>query len=172
MGEFRPWFLGWRTVVASICIRKSGVAFNKNQTRSSLLIATWVCVRGLPLKVPSRDELQFRQLQFHCGKPPPAAEPSIFVCIRAGDYSAAEAYELISQFNATSSNCGAVHSMLSILISTSLPHSIQTRCRFSAAENLTPQEPFFQILSARLLLGMSLSSWCHVLTSGLCLPYA
>jgi hypothetical protein len=34
--------------------------------------------------------------------------------ILAENYSAAEAYELISQFNATSSNFGAVHSMVSI----------------------------------------------------------
>ena len=33
-------------------------------------------------------------------------------------YSAAEVYELISQFNATSSNFGAVHSMISIPFNT------------------------------------------------------
>jgi hypothetical protein len=41
--------------------------------------------------------------------------------ILAENYSAAEAYELISQFNATSSNFGAVHSMVSIPLKTSLP---------------------------------------------------
>jgi hypothetical protein len=34
--------------------------------------------------------------------------------ILAENYKAAEAYELISQFKATSSNFGAVHSMVSI----------------------------------------------------------
>jgi hypothetical protein len=32
-----------------------------------------------------------RQLQFHCGKPPPAAEPRIFMRILAENYNAAEA---------------------------------------------------------------------------------
>jgi hypothetical protein len=77
--------------VASICERKSGEAFNKNQARLSWHIATCVCVRALLLRVPSRKDLQLQQLQFHCGNPPPAAEPRIFMCILAENYSAAEA---------------------------------------------------------------------------------
>jgi len=34
------------------------------------------CVRLWARTVPLRTPSQFRQLQFHCGKPPPAAEPS------------------------------------------------------------------------------------------------
>jgi len=143
IGESRPCCWGWRKGVASICIRKSGEVFNKNQAQLSLLIATWVCVRGLPLKVPSRDDLQLRQLQFHCGKPPPAADPSIATRIVPGNYSAAEAYELISQFKATSSNCGVVHSIDSILTR----HSIQTRCQFSADEISTHKARFFNYLA-------------------------
>jgi hypothetical protein len=30
------------------------------------------CVRGLARSVPARTPVQLRQLQFHCGKPPPA----------------------------------------------------------------------------------------------------
>jgi hypothetical protein len=33
------------------------------------------CVRGVARTVPRRTPSQLRQLQFHCGKPPPAAEP-------------------------------------------------------------------------------------------------
>ena len=89
MGESRPAFRGWRAGVVSICKRKSGEVFNKNQVRSSLLIATWAWLRLLPEKVPARNDLQLRQLQFHCGKPPPAAEPRTLIRILAGDYSAA-----------------------------------------------------------------------------------
>ncbi len=44
---------------------------------------TCVCVRGRAFKVPRRNALQFGQLQFHWGKPPPAAEPRIFTRIPA-----------------------------------------------------------------------------------------
>ncbi|MBV1929213.1 MAG: hypothetical protein KUG81_06845, partial [Gammaproteobacteria bacterium] len=33
------------------------------------------------LMVPARTALQFGQLQFHCGKPPPAPEPKTRICI-------------------------------------------------------------------------------------------
>jgi hypothetical protein len=33
-------------------------------------------VRARVCKVPARTPLQFGQLQFHWGKPPPAADPS------------------------------------------------------------------------------------------------
>src|ERR1700733_10198432 len=91
MGECRPASRGCNAGVASICKRKSGEVFNKNQVRSSSLTVTWVWVRLLPLKVPARTDLQLRQLQFHCGNPPPAADPKVFICILAENYSAAEA---------------------------------------------------------------------------------
>jgi hypothetical protein len=34
------------------------------------------CVRAFARIVPALSPRQFEQLQFHCGKPPPAAEPS------------------------------------------------------------------------------------------------
>ena len=34
------------------------------------------CVRARVCREPLRTPAQLRQLQFHCGKPPPAAEPS------------------------------------------------------------------------------------------------
>jgi hypothetical protein len=37
-------------------------------------IEDWV--RAEPWKVPARMPAQLGQLQFHCGKPPPAADPS------------------------------------------------------------------------------------------------
>jgi hypothetical protein len=43
-----------------------------------------------------------------------------FWCIFTEDYSAAVAYELISQFNTTSSNFGVVHSMVFVLSKTTL----------------------------------------------------
>jgi hypothetical protein len=39
------------------------------------------CVRGLARIVPERRPEQLRQLQFHCGKPPPAAEPRTVIRI-------------------------------------------------------------------------------------------
>jgi hypothetical protein len=41
------------------------------------------CVRGLHRTLPERTPAQLRQLQFHCGKPPPAAEPSTLMRIDA-----------------------------------------------------------------------------------------
>ena len=38
-------------------------------------------VRAFAFNVPRRKPSQLRQLQFHCGKPPPAAEPSICTCM-------------------------------------------------------------------------------------------
>ncbi len=59
-----------------ICCSTSGEALNSTQLSPSPLAAIddWVRaeVRMRPLRTPS----QFVQLQFHCGKPPPAAEPS------------------------------------------------------------------------------------------------
>jgi len=39
------------------------------------------CVRARAVISPRRKPAQFTQLQFHCGKPPPAPEPSIWTCI-------------------------------------------------------------------------------------------
>ena len=62
--------------VCAICLRMSGEALTSSQSSPVALMAMddWVRARAwmLPLRKPS----QLAQLQFHCGKPPPAAEPS------------------------------------------------------------------------------------------------
>lgn len=49
-----------------------------NAHEVSALPATAIedCVLGRARNVPLRKPAQLWQLQFHCGKPPPAAEPS------------------------------------------------------------------------------------------------
>ena len=48
-----------------------------NRTQSGLPLVTAIddCVRARALRVPLRTPSQLRQLQFHWGKPPPAADP-------------------------------------------------------------------------------------------------
>src|SRR6516164_1838000 len=65
-----------RAGLACSCARTSGEAFTSAQRGLSephTAIEDWVraCVRN----VPSRTPEQLRQLQFHWGKPPPAADP-------------------------------------------------------------------------------------------------
>src|SRR5437899_4685842 len=55
--------------------RMAGDASIRIQLAASALIATDDCVRERALIRPRRNPSQLRQLQFHCGKPPPAAEP-------------------------------------------------------------------------------------------------
>src|SRR6478736_102943 len=59
----------------SSCCRISGEALSKNQESPSALTATDSCVRACARMLPRRTPTQFGQPQFHCGKPPPAAEP-------------------------------------------------------------------------------------------------
>src|SRR3954447_7697055 len=59
----------------SSCCRISGEALSKNQAAPSALIATDSCVRATAASEPLRTPTQLGQPQFHCGKPPPAAEP-------------------------------------------------------------------------------------------------
>ena len=49
----------------------------RNQLPSSALRQTDSCVRGVALISPSRTPRQLEQAQFHCGNPPPAAEPNM-----------------------------------------------------------------------------------------------
>ena len=60
----------------SICAWMSGEALSRNQRRSSGLTATDDWVRGRAGREPSRTARHGGQVQFHCGNPPPAAEPS------------------------------------------------------------------------------------------------
>jgi hypothetical protein len=55
----------------------SGDAFTNTQ-ECKLLPQTAIedCVRARACRVPARNPAQFGQLQFHWGKPPPAADPS------------------------------------------------------------------------------------------------
>src|SRR5689334_12315176 len=55
-------------------MRTSGEALIRNHRRWSALTATDDWVRGTP--APERTAVHTGQPQFHCGEPPPAAEPS------------------------------------------------------------------------------------------------
>lgn len=70
--------VGAKSGVARSCWRRSGEALRRNQFSGSGETAIWACVRGCDFRLPARKTLQFRQLQFHWGKPPPAAEPRTF----------------------------------------------------------------------------------------------
>src|SRR5690554_3580743 len=63
------------------CARMSGDALNRIQCSPSSLRAMDDWVRARALRVPLRKPEQFRQLQFHWGKPPPAPEPRIRICM-------------------------------------------------------------------------------------------
>jgi len=56
-------------------IRISGDALMSTQPSVSALTATLSWVRGVARTTPSRTPRQLLQPQFHCGNPPPAAEP-------------------------------------------------------------------------------------------------
>jgi len=72
----------------SICARISGEALSRNQRSPSAEIATDSCVRARAFSDPTRKPLQLPQPQFHCGKPPPAAEPRTRSCTElAPDYA-------------------------------------------------------------------------------------
>jgi hypothetical protein len=66
---------GCKSGALSICRGKSGEALIRNQRSPSPEIAVLDCVCGaiFPVRAPT----QFAQLQFHCGRPPPAALPRI-----------------------------------------------------------------------------------------------
>lgn len=64
------------------CVRISGDVLNNSQSTSLLLTAIEDWVRRFALIVPLRTPSQLGQLQFHCGNPPPAAEPRTLTLIR------------------------------------------------------------------------------------------
>src|SRR5215470_2064088 len=76
--------------VAAICVRRSGEAPSRNHTTPFGENASWVWVRAVARTEPERRPEQFRQAQFHCGKPPPAAEPRTLICIGGNDHSGKE----------------------------------------------------------------------------------
>jgi hypothetical protein len=76
------------------------------------------------------------------------------MCILAENYSAAEAYELISQFKAISSNFGAVHSMISIPSETKLPtRTVYNRSPISSTEKCASGTASFQKTYRKVTLG-------------------
>ena len=70
---------GCRRGKLRICCKISGEALNKTQCSPSPLTVIDDCVRAVNSGEPQRTALQFGQLQFHCGKPPPAAEPKTLI---------------------------------------------------------------------------------------------
>jgi hypothetical protein len=54
----------------------SGEALNKNHCCRSVLTAIDDWERGTQGRVPVRTARHWGQVQFHCGNPPPAADPS------------------------------------------------------------------------------------------------
>ncbi len=68
---------GCKATLSFICCLKSGEALNKNQFSPSLTeTAIDDCVLGFALFGFFLACEEFEQLQFHCGKPPPAADPN------------------------------------------------------------------------------------------------
>ena len=59
-----------------ICWRRSGVAPKHDPVFAVGLTARLACVRRSTRRSRSQARRQFGQRQFHCGKPPPAADPS------------------------------------------------------------------------------------------------
>ena len=100
----------------------SGDASKRIQLWPSALTAMDDCVRGRALMRPRRKPSQLRQLQFHCGNPPPAADPRTRTFTRAENKSAAgitgrgptqrvKTYIVISKPKRMSVKLGFVHIM-------------------------------------------------------------
>ena len=81
MGVLRVSSAGANSGLSRSCCRRSGEAFRRNHLPGAGETPTWACVRALPLNTPARSRLQFVHPQFHCGNPPPAAEPRTFTRI-------------------------------------------------------------------------------------------
>lgn len=71
---------GCRNDPALICWRMSGDALTSTHSSGRWpAIAIEDCVRGSAAMEPLRSPEQLRQLQFHWGNPPPAADPSMVI---------------------------------------------------------------------------------------------
>src|SRR3954470_12105441 len=75
---------GWSAGKDPSCAATSGEALSRNHRRPSALTATDDWVRARAGRDPSRTARHGGQAQFHCGNPPPAAEPRIRTCIAIG----------------------------------------------------------------------------------------
>jgi hypothetical protein len=80
------------------------------------------CVRGCTRASPAHASRHVGQPQFHCGKPPPAAEPMTRAVNRpfridaSGDQNSAGKYPLISRPMQISTRVGVVHDMAIFLL--------------------------------------------------------
>src|SRR5271166_483488 len=75
IGDDRNPSRGCNLKVASICKRRSGEAFKTNQSSLFADTASDACDRARAAESPDRARRQAGALEFHCGKPPPAADP-------------------------------------------------------------------------------------------------
>jgi hypothetical protein len=66
---------GWSALDCRICWGRSGDALIKTQFSPSPVTARLACVRGRTRGSPAQARRHTGQRQFHCGKPPPPAEP-------------------------------------------------------------------------------------------------
>jgi hypothetical protein len=78
----------------------SGDALTRTQFFESALTATDDCVRHLALIDPFRTPRQLWQLQFHCGKPPPAAAPRTRTLIKRFPNTSGGQHEACESSNA------------------------------------------------------------------------
>ena len=116
---------GCSTGLALICSSTSGEALNRMPSREPAgRTKIDDCVRAFARTAPLRTPAQLRQLQFHCGKPPPAAEPRMVMCMvnerRPGAAGAsrgsrlaqrAATYRVISKPKRKSTAVGVCHCM-------------------------------------------------------------
>src|SRR5687767_13757100 len=70
---------GLSSGVELICWRRSGEALSRTKSLTLALTATEACVRACKPRTPLRTSAEFRPLQFHCGRPPPAPDPSTLI---------------------------------------------------------------------------------------------
>src|SRR5690554_7812853 len=73
---------GCSSGLAASWLRISGEALHSSQRSPSLLMAMDDWVRELAEMLPARKPRQREQLQFHWGKPPPAAAPRTSTCMQ------------------------------------------------------------------------------------------
>src|SRR6185369_14902953 len=83
IGELRfgPDFTGWSSGVSLICLRMSGEALSNTQLAPSAETASEDCSLALYPATPARTLAECKPLQFHCGNPPPAADPRTLMII-------------------------------------------------------------------------------------------
>src|SRR6201996_2008520 len=75
IGLSRKPLRGWSARVAAIWARRSGDALMSTHCSPFADTAMLAWLRGLTRGSPAQAKLQTGQRQFHCGNPPPAAEP-------------------------------------------------------------------------------------------------